>query len=97
MDKACEKLPMAVNNTCVEFVNTYGDAFVAILAQGIDPSTICPLVKACPAADKNVEIFMETPNTETSKCPLCLFAVTKLEELVKDRKTEVTKRNAKIC
>lgn len=87
--EACDKLPDSINSTCVEFVNTYGDAFVAILAQEIDPSTICPLIKACPEGNKNVEIFMEATNKDNGKCPLCLFAVTKLEEMVKDKKTEV--------
>ena len=85
---ACDRLPRSVNQTCVEFVNTYGDAFVAILAQEIDPSTICPLIHVCPARDsKDVEIFMQQP-TSAGNCPLCLFAVTKLEEMVKDKKTE---------
>lgn len=86
--EACSKLPRSVNDTCVQFVDTYGDAFVAILAQEIDPSTVCPLIRACPAENKNVEIFMEAEKDD-SKCPLCLFAVTKLEELVKDKETEV--------
>lgn len=87
---ACDRLPRSVNQTCVEFVNTYGDAFVAILAQEIDPSTICPLIHVCPARDtKDVEIFMQQ-TTSSGNCPLCLFAVTKLEEMVKDKKTEVS-------
>lgn len=88
VQKACDRLPSTINGTCIDFVNTYGDAFVALLAQEIDPSTICPLIRACPTIDKNVEVFMEAPK-EDSKCPLCLFAVTKLEEIVKDKKTKV--------
>lgn len=90
MDEACDKLPSTVNETCVQFVDTYGDAFVAILAQEIDPSTVCPLLRVCPAADvKDVEVFMQQ-NGDNSKCPLCLFAVSKLEDMVKDKKTEVS-------
>lgn len=87
-------MPSSVNETCHDFVNTYGDAFVALLAQEIDPATVCPLIRACPAKDSNgnVELFMQASNVqEDSKCPLCLFAVTKLEELVKDKKTEVNR------
>lgn len=79
-----------MNETCIQFVDTYGDAFVAILAQEIDPSTVCPLLRVCPAADaKDVEIFMQQSG-DNSKCPLCLFAVSKLEDMVKDKKTEVS-------
>lgn len=88
IDKACSKLPESINSTCVEFVETYEPAFIALLAQELDPSQICPLIKACPAVNnKDVEIFMQAKGD--SKCPLCLFAVTKLESIVKDQKTKV--------
>lgn len=40
IDKVCSKLPSSVKNTCDEFIDTYGDAVVAILAQEIDPATV---------------------------------------------------------
>lgn len=89
VDKACSKLPYSVNDTCVEFVNTYEPALVAVLAQEIDPSQVCPLIRACPSSQsKDVEIFMHAKGD--SKCPLCLFAVTKLEDLVKNKKSKVS-------
>lgn len=39
-DKVCIKLPTSVKDICDEFVNTYGDAIVAILVQEIDPATV---------------------------------------------------------
>nr|CAI5856978.1 unnamed protein product [Callosobruchus analis] len=86
LDKACTKLPSVVNETCVNFIDTYEPALVAILAQEIDPSQICPLIRACPSKTADVEIFMQAKGD--SKCPLCLFAVTKLENMVKDQKTK---------
>lgn len=84
-------MPRSINSTCIEFVNTYEPALVAILAQEIDPSQVCPLIRACPSADvQEVEVFMHQ-ESDGSKCPLCLFAVSKLEEMVKDKKTEVRK------
>ena len=89
IDKACSKLPRSINETCVQFVDAYEPALVAILAQEIDPSQICPLIKACPSSKtQDVEVFMQQ-ESDGSKCPLCLFAVSKLEEMVKDKKTEV--------
>lgn len=88
MSTACGKLPDSINATCVEFVSTYEPALIALLAQELDPSQICPLIKACPSAEnKDVEIFMQAKGD--SKCPLCLFAVSKLESMVKDKKTKV--------
>lgn len=67
----------------------YEPALVAILAQEIDPSTVCPLIKACPSNNRDIEVFMK--HVADGKCPLCLFAVEKLEQMVKDKKTEVRK------
>ncbi|KAJ3665487.1 hypothetical protein Zmor_000980 [Zophobas morio] len=99
IEKACSKLPRSINETCVQFVDAYEPALVAILAQEIDPSQICPLIKACPSSKtQDVEVFMQQ-ESDGSKCPLCLFAVSKLEEMVKDKKTEESIRNAlnKLC
>ncbi|XP_050313213.1 uncharacterized protein LOC126748197 isoform X2 [Anthonomus grandis grandis] len=98
MDKACSKLPASVNDTCVAFVNTYEPALVAILAQEIDPSQVCPMIKACPAEKaKDVDIFSSAKSS--SNCPLCLYAVTELESMIKGQKTkdEVKKYLDQVC
>lgn len=41
VDKVCDELPKSVALECRDFVNLYGDAFVALLAQEIDPSQVC--------------------------------------------------------
>lgn len=38
--EACNHLPDAVEGQCREFVETYGNAFMALLAQEIDPSLV---------------------------------------------------------
>jgi len=38
--KICTKIPSSLEGKCEEFVNTYGDAVVAILVQEIDPSQV---------------------------------------------------------
>ncbi|CAH1968802.1 unnamed protein product [Acanthoscelides obtectus] len=97
LEKACSKLPSVVNETCVNFIDDYEPALVAILAQDIDPSQVCPMIRACPSKSADVEIFMEAEGD--SKCPLCLFAVTKLESMVKDQKTKDNIERAldKVC
>ncbi|XP_045460205.1 prosaposin isoform X2 [Harmonia axyridis] len=100
VDKACNELPTSINQTCRNFVDTYEPALVSLLAQEIDPSEICPLVRACPSEDvRDVDVFMQEETGDNSKCPLCLFAVTKLEEMVKDNKTEAEIKAAldKLC
>jgi hypothetical protein len=40
VEEACDHLPDAIQGQCREFVETYGSAFVALLAQEIDPSVV---------------------------------------------------------
>lgn len=44
IDKVCRKLPSSIENDCNQFIDAYGDAVVAILAQEIDPSLV---IKNC--------------------------------------------------
>ncbi|KAF5275822.1 hypothetical protein FQR65_LT04060 [Abscondita terminalis] len=92
VDTACDMLPSTVQSTCEEFVATYGPALIALLAQEIDPSTVCPKLSLCASSDlhkiENVEVFMKGNNGNKPNCPLCLFAITSLEELINDKKTE---------
>jgi len=94
VEKACNRLPSSINDTCIMFINTYGEAVVALLAQEIDPSTICPLMQVCPNRDADIEIFMQQTPGDKPNCPLCLFAVTKLEQMIKDSKTRDNIKNA---
>jgi saposin len=40
VEEACGHLPDAIQGQCREFVETYGNAFIALLAQEIDPSVV---------------------------------------------------------
>ncbi|KAF5305454.1 hypothetical protein FQA39_LY01545 [Lamprigera yunnana] len=92
VDEACKALPSSISPMCEDFVNTYGPAFIALFAQEIDPSTICPKLSLCPSNDmhkiENVEVFMNQNKRNKPNCPLCLFAITSLKELIDDKKTE---------
>ncbi|KAK4881659.1 hypothetical protein RN001_004978 [Aquatica leii] len=92
VDKACDMLPSSIRSTCENFVKDYGPAFIAIFAQEIDPSIVCPKLSLCPSNDlfkiQNVEVFMQHNKGDKPNCPLCLFAITSLEELINDKKTE---------
>lgn len=40
MEKVCKELPESIKGECTEFIDTYGDAITAIIAQEIDPSQV---------------------------------------------------------
>ncbi|XP_050459796.1 prosaposin isoform X1 [Cataglyphis hispanica] len=89
----CKKLP-SIEGKCQEFVDLYGDAIVAILAQEIDPSQVCPMIHICPSEaffdklEKIPKSFIIQEVQDKPGCPLCLLAVTQIYNAIKDNKTE---------
>ncbi|XP_039275952.1 uncharacterized protein LOC111050095 [Nilaparvata lugens] len=78
VDQVCLKMASTVASQCSKFVAEYGDAFIALLAQRIDPSQVCPKIGACMQLIDNVK----------PTCPMCMLAVRSLEETVANNKTE---------
>ncbi|KMQ91333.1 proactivator polypeptide, partial [Lasius niger] len=98
LGKICKQLP-SIEGECQEFVDTYGDAIVAILAQEIDPSQVCPMIHICQSKaffdtlEKIPKSFVLTEIQEIQdkpSCPLCLLAVKQIYDVVKDNKTEAS-------
>ncbi|XP_058821417.1 uncharacterized protein LOC131683436 isoform X2 [Topomyia yanbarensis] len=105
---SCDRLPKAVAGECRTFVDLYGDAVIALLIQSFDPREVCPQLRLCPAANDDIEIFAPAQidvkidaNSGKDKptCPLCLFAVTQLEENIKNDRTKENIKQAlsKLC
>lgn len=95
IEKVCTKLPSSLEGECTEFVGTYGDAIVAILAQEIDPSQVCPMLHLCPSEEllaiwdaARKQDMLEEHAEEKPSCPLCLLAVTQIYDAIKNNKTE---------
>lgn len=104
----CEKLPKAIRSECHSFVDLYGDAVIALLIQSMDPREICPQLHMCPATREDIEIFAPAQidvtidanaGNDKPTCPLCLFAVTQLEESIKNDRTKENIKQAlsKLC
>lgn len=96
LEKTCDRLPQSVRQECKNFVDTYGDAVLAMLIQEFDPSEVCPLLKMCSQRVKeDVEIFGRAPPTmqveiqskDKPTCPLCLFAVTEAQTRIQSNKS----------
>lgn len=96
LEKLCKKVPSPIEGKCEEFVNTYGDAVVAILVQQIDPSQVCPMLHICPSAElldmwqKVPKQLIVTQEKDKPGCPFCLLAVTQIYNVIKDNKTEAS-------
>jgi saposin len=47
VESVCNILPRTVASPCRRFIEQYGDLVIALLAQSLDPKTICSEIKAC--------------------------------------------------
>ncbi|XP_042907412.1 uncharacterized protein [Parasteatoda tepidariorum] len=84
LDKVCSYLPSSIASRCETFVNQYTDILIELLTQELDPQMVCAELKVCPSS-----IRIEKPKRLKSlECDLCKEAVTEVENLVKDEKTE---------
>lgn len=98
MKKTCNRFPSEGVALCTQFIDTYGDAMIALVIQEADPKTICPEMKLCPknigmefeiinaALPKEVntlDVSINTKNSGSEKCPLCLMAVQAAKDSIK--------------
>ncbi|GIY80981.1 hypothetical protein CDAR_71052 [Caerostris darwini] len=95
LDKVCSYLPSSFTTKCVKFVNTYTDMIVTLLMQELDPALVCAELKLCTAQIK----IQKPKDVKDLKCDLCKIVVSKVEEMVKDKKTEAEIQEAldKVC
>ncbi|XP_033329739.2 prosaposin isoform X1 [Megalopta genalis] len=94
--EVCNKLPKGVKDECSQFIDSYGDAVIAILIQGIDPAHVCEMLRLCPSKSF-MKLWESVPAKYTLEekrvsnkpsCPLCLLAITKVYNEIKNNKTE---------
>lgn len=51
VENVCNVLPKTVVRQCRQFVETYGDVVIALLAQSLDPKEVCSAIKICSGAN----------------------------------------------
>ncbi|EDV90600.1 prosaposin [Drosophila grimshawi] len=100
VENICTKMPHGVAAQCRNFVEMYGDAVIALLIQGLNPRSVCPMMQMCPRnleLSEDIEVFQpettvhnSSPNDEQDKptCPLCLFAVEQAQIKIRDNKSK---------
>uniref|UniRef100_A0A2H8TIU9 Sulfated glycoprotein 1 n=1 Tax=Melanaphis sacchari TaxID=742174 RepID=A0A2H8TIU9_9HEMI len=97
LEKSCLVVPSSFEQQCKQFVDQYGDAFISLVAQEVDPSIICPELKLCPVADLSLT---SNKNSESSNnCPMCVIFMSALESEISNKDTEevIKKKLEKLC
>lgn len=79
---------------CKKFVDKYANQVVDLVFKGLQPKVVCSMIMLC--SKSNTELMMEgfdVTENETEieskpQCVLCEFIMEKLEEVLKDKKTD---------
>ncbi|XP_055923775.1 uncharacterized protein LOC129954113 [Eupeodes corollae] len=94
--KACGKLKKLADK-CHKYIDEYGDKIAALILMEMTPKQICKELGYCSWKDMASEEVQNQSNTKTttddskvdpSQCVFCEFAIKKLEDRLKDKKTE---------
>ncbi|VVC25407.1 Hypothetical protein CINCED_3A004152 [Cinara cedri] len=97
LKKSCLVLPSLYEDQCKQFVDQYGDAFISLVAQEVDPSIICPELKACPSTD--LSVTFNKGSESSNNCQMCVIFMSTLESEItkKDSEEVIKKKLEKLC
>ncbi|XP_054708143.1 uncharacterized protein LOC129217826 isoform X2 [Uloborus diversus] len=97
LEEGCARLPGSLATECRKFVDENIDTVVAMIIQELDPDTVCAILNICPASLLSVQKAPAKVND--LECDLCKEVVQKVEDMIKDKKTEDEIKNAldKVC
>ncbi|XP_068207263.1 prosaposin [Palaemon carinicauda] len=94
VDQLCDMMPHSIAEECEDYVDAYGDQVIELLAQEMDPKQICPILHLCPSEQQLEEASGAYVEKEDVTCVMCEYAMTQLEDILQDHKTEDNIRNA---
>lgn len=93
VETLCDQMPHTIAEECEDYVDAYGDQVIELLAQEMDASEICPFLHLCPAHESQ-DVLEVQPEKQDVTCVMCEYAMTQLEDMLEDHKTEENIRHA---
>ncbi|KAG8182465.1 hypothetical protein JTE90_020385 [Oedothorax gibbosus] len=96
LETVCKYLPGSLSGQCKDFVDKYTELLIQMIVEQIPPEQICAALNMC---DSYTIKKVKTPKVKDLECDLCKEAIGKVEDMIKDSKTEDAIRNAldKVC
>lgn len=88
VESVCGLMPHHLSEECDDYVEAYGDQVIELLAQEIDPAKVCQMIHLCPAQPESM------PRKDDVSCVMCEYAITQLDKMLGDHKTEEEIRQA---
>lgn len=98
LDNLCSYLPSSISNECITFVNSYTDAIIDFIVQGVTPEQICiqlalcdppsrPIIPSVPSDEDEMlvvaSILADEAETSESERPYCLLCEYAITEVDK--------------
>jgi len=90
LEEVCDILPKSVSKECDQFVETYTDIVIQMLTGEITPEEACTYLQLCKKATTDTNIITQPDIDETKGpyCTLCEYAITEVDNMLKDDATE---------
>ena len=91
---SCDKMKR-FSFQCKKFVDQHANEVVELIFKGLEPEVVCSILLVC--SKSNTELMMngfevspvvETKLEEKPQCVLCEFVMEKMEDVLKDKKTD---------
>jgi saposin len=91
LETVCRYLPGSMSAKCKDFVDEYTDLLIQMIIEEIPPEQICAALNMCPSYTVK---RVKTAKVKDIECDLCKEAIGKIEDMIKDSKTEAEIKDA---
>lgn len=85
LDKVCGLMPDTIKAQCIQFVDEYGRAIIAMLEQQLDPKEVCTALGLCNSLVTSNKA--SKPLEKDEYCGVCEVVIQYLDSLLEDNKT----------
>jgi len=88
LESVCYRLPQKWEYGCEDFVERYTPMLLDFIANGLNPDEICSAMKLCSGWARLPSLPQQEVTVGDSKCVLCEYVVTTLDNLVSNKTNE---------
>ncbi|XP_073541951.1 prosaposin [Phyllobates terribilis] len=94
LEEICSIIPSKYRNACIDFIDTYSAAVIALIAQEMPPDQICSVLGCCSSREqKSMKLSAEHIQSGGS-CPVCKMIVEYMDKLLEKNATQERIKNA---
>lgn len=94
LESLCRVLPSSIEDQCESYIDAYAEKIIELIADNLTADEVCAELRLCSKVEKSL-----TLNVQDSKCVLCEYVMSILDETLANKTTEAEIREAleKVC